>query len=126
MTYLGGAIQFPSTAGFTQLNTEWCADVFGEPDSSDSIDLAGWKFPPSANDKDPNNFIMNVAAELGGTDRIDLMAMFYAGTNNAKGKIVQGQNVKTGDKNSAGARIQGVVNVSSCLSLHSVSEGPKF
>lgn len=59
---------------------------------------------------------MNAAAELGGTNRTDLMALFYAGSNNAKGKIVQAQNVATGDKNSAGARIQGVVNIRPCIS----------
>jgi hypothetical protein len=116
LTYLGGPIPFPSQAGFSQPNTVWCSDVFGEPDGSGSMDLAGWKFPSSANDKTPNNLIMNMAAELGGTDRTDLMAMFYAGANNAKGSIIQGQNVATGDANSAKMRIQGVVNVSSCLS----------
>ena len=59
---------------------------------------------------------MNAAAELGGTERIDLMAMFYAGANNAKGSIIQAQNVTRGDANSAKMRIQGVVNVSSCPS----------
>ena len=110
---LGGPIPFPTQAGFVQPNTEWCSDVFGEPDN-ESIDLAGWLFPSSARDNDPNNWIMNAAAELGGTDRTDLMALLYSGSNNAKGKILGAENVATGNKNSAGARMQGVVNVSPC------------
>ncbi|KAJ6052520.1 glycosyl hydrolases family 18-domain-containing protein [Penicillium canescens] len=108
LIYVGGPIPFPK--GFSQPNTEWCSDVFGEPDSHESIDLAGWKFPSSATDNSPNNWIMNAAAELGGTDRRDLMALFYAGANNAKGSIVQGANVATGDRHSAQLRMQGVVN----------------
>ena len=39
LTYVGGPIPFPK--GFSQPNTEWCSDVFAEPDSHKSIDLAG-------------------------------------------------------------------------------------
>jgi hypothetical protein len=59
---------------------------------------------------------MDIAAKIGGTDRIDLILMLYTGANNAKGLIIQGQNVVTGDANSAKTRIQGVLNVSLCLS----------
>lgn len=41
LTYVGGTIPFPTTARFVQPNTKWCSDIFGEPDASGSIDLAG-------------------------------------------------------------------------------------
>lgn len=98
------AIPFPSAAGWQRPDPTWCEPVFGSEEGT------GWKFPVDANDGDPQNWIVNTATKLGGSDRPDLMALYYRESNIAKGQVTQGHQMAVADDD-VDVAIQNIISV---------------